>query len=139
MSLIPSSYSIWQKLSLILSSYLIDSIQLVIQLSHYIRQVADDFHDDNPLIIIDENDMYKVNETHWTSVTTSLITHDHMDISLRISCFPTIQFLYSIHNSCHNISTLIISNLPELQLIVLERNSFYSTETLSLLSLFIFI
>ena len=139
MSLIPSSYSIWQKLSLILSSYLIDSIQLVIQLSHYIRQVADDFHDDNPLIIIDENDMYKVNETHWTSVTTSLITHDHVTLSLRISYFPTIQFLYSIHNSCHNISTLIISNLPELQLIVLERNSFYSTETLSLLSLFIFI
>ena len=90
-------------------------------------------------MISNENDLYKVNKTHWTSITTSFITHDQMNISLSISLFPAIQFVYSIHNSCCNISTLTLSNLPELQLIVLERNSFYSTETLSLLSLFIFI
>ena len=55
---------------------------------------------------------------------------------LILNDYPHIQFIHIQGGSFKNISSLTISNLPELKLLVFEDSSFYSTTSVILSSIF---
>ena len=59
-----------------------------------------------------------------------------MKDELILNDYPHVQFIHIQIESFENISSLTISNLPELKLLVFEDNSFYSTSRAILSSIY---
>ena len=59
-----------------------------------------------------------------------------MKDELILNDYPHVQFIHIQGGSFKNISSLTISNLPELRLLVFEDYSFCSTRSLTLSSIF---
>ena len=55
---------------------------------------------------------------------------------LILNDYPHVQFIHIQEDSFKNISSLTISNLPELKLLVFENSSFEYTTNLTLSSIF---
>ena len=55
---------------------------------------------------------------------------------LILNDYPHVQFIHIQEKSFGNISSLTISNLPELKLLIFENGSFYETTSLTLSSIF---
>ena len=55
---------------------------------------------------------------------------------LILNDYPHVQFIHIQEDSFKNISSLTISNLPELKVLVFEDESFYVTRSLTLSSIF---
>ena len=56
---------------------------------------------------------------------------------LILNDYPHVQFIHIQSSSFQNVSILIISNLPELKLLIFEKNAFWSTTSLTLSSIFL--
>ena len=63
---------------------------------------------------------------------------EEMEDELILNDYPHIQFIHIQRHSFKTITNLTISNLPELKLLVIEDNSFYSTTSVILSSIFYF-
>ena len=61
-----------------------------------------------------------------------------MNNELLLNDYLHVQFIHIQEESFQNISSLTISNLPELKLLVFEDSSFYSTTSVILSSIFYF-
>ena len=61
---------------------------------------------------------------------------EEMEDELILNDYPHIQFIHIQIGSFGTISSLTISNLPELKLLTFEGDSFYSTTSLTLSSIF---
>ena len=55
---------------------------------------------------------------------------------LMLNDYPHVQFIHIQIESLEKVSSLTISNLPELKLLVFEYGSFYATTSLTLSSIF---
>ena len=111
----------------------IDSIELVSQIIPHIKHIE---NDDNPLVIENEDDYAKLNDKNWSSITVKEGLFKEMRNELILNDYPHVQFIHIQEDSFKNISSLTISNLPELKLLVFEDSSFYSTTSLILSSIF---
>ena len=61
---------------------------------------------------------------------------NEMRDELILNDYPHVQFIHIQGGSFKNISSLTISNLPELKLLVFEDSSFWYTTSLTLSSIF---
>ena len=60
----------------------------------------------------------------------------NMNNELLLNNYPHIQFIHIQEDSLERISSLTISNLPELTLMIIENHSLYETPKLTLSSCF---
>ena len=97
--------------------------------------LPDDIIDDNPLIIVNEDDFSKLNDKNWSSIMNCGLFKE-MRNELILNDYPHIQFIHIHEGSFQHISSLTISNLPELKFLTIENGSFYSTTNLTLSSIF---
>ena len=111
----------------------LESIELVNQIIPQIKQIE---NDDNPLVIENEDDYAKLNDKNWSSIIVKEELFEEMEDELILNDYPHIQFIHIQRYSFMNISSLTISNLPELRLLVFENGSFYKTTSLTLSSIF---
>ena len=61
---------------------------------------------------------------------------EEMRDELILNDYPHVQFIHIQKHSFKNISSLTISNLPELICLIIENHSFYKTTNLILSSIF---
>ena len=104
-------------------------------LPHVIHYPKDTI-DDNPLFITDENDIAKLNDKNWSSITMNEQLCLGFQYELIVNYYPRIQFIHVQDNIYHGISNVTISNLPELKLLVVEDWSFSYAITVTLSSIF---
>ena len=90
----------------------LESIELVNQIISHIKQIESD---DIPLIIENEDDIDKLNDKNWSSIIVKEELFEEMEHELILNDYPHIQFIHIQEDSCKNISSLTISNLPELK------------------------
>ena len=95
-----------------------------------------DLVDDNPLVIENEDDYAKLNDKNWSSIIVKYRLFKEMRDELILNDYPHIQFIHIQRESFKVISSLTISNLPELKSLVFEVFSFFSTTNLTLSSIF---
>ena len=98
--------------------------------------MSNDIIDDNPLVIENEYDYVKLNDKNWSSITVKEGLFKEMRNELILNDYPHIQFIHIQESSFENISSLTISNLPELKSLVFEVYSFHDTTNLTLSSIF---
>ena len=111
----------------------IDSIELVSQIIPHIKQIE---NDDNPLVIENEDDYAKLNDKNWSSITVNDSLFDEVNTELIMNNYPHVQFIHIQRGSFETISSLTISNLPEMMLLVFEDESFHFTTSVTLSSIF---
>ena len=111
----------------------LESTEIVNQIIPHIKQIEDD---DNPLVIENEDDFGKLNDKNWSSIIVKEGLFEEMRNELILNDYPHIQFIHIQEDSFKNISSLTISNLPELKLLVFEYGSFCDTPSLTLSSIF---
>ena len=61
---------------------------------------------------------------------------NEMEDELILNDYPHIQFIHILRESFKNISSLTISNLPELKFLIFEGGSFHETTSFTLSSMF---
>ena len=111
----------------------LESTELVNQIIPHIKQIEDD---DNPLVIENEDDFGKLNDKNWSSIIVKEGLFEEMRDELILNDYPHIQFIHIQRESFMSISSLTISNLPELRLLVFEDSSFSLTTSVTLSSIF---
>ena len=99
----------------------------------HIKQIE---NDDNPLVIENEDDYAKLNDKNWSSITVKEGLCKEMNDELILNDYLHVQFIHIQEESFQNISSLTISNLPELKYLIFEKYSFYKTTSLTLSSIF---
>ena len=114
----------------------LESTELVNQIIPHIKQIEDD---DNPLVIENEDDFGKLNDKNWSSIIVKEELFKEMEDELIMNDYPHIQFIHIQEEAFKYISSLTISNLPELKLLTFEGDSFYSTTSVTLSSIFLLI
>ena len=114
----------------------LESIELVNQIIPHIFQLPDDIDDDNPLVLTSKDDLAKLSEKNWSSITVNEDLFEDMISELSICDYPLVHFIYIQSHSFKNISHLTISNLPELRVLIIEDYSFINAQSLSLSSIF---
>ena len=90
----------------------------------------------SPLVIENEDDCYKLNQSGWSSIVVNEGLCDSMTGSLSISNNTCLQYIYIQVGSLKYINSLSISSLPELEWFIVESNSFYTITSLTLESIF---
>ena len=95
-----------------------------------------DLVDDNPLVIENEYDFAKLNDKNWSSIIVKEELFKAMRNELILNDYPHVQFIHIQEGSFKNISSLTISNLPELKLLTFEVNPCTETTSLTLSSIF---
>ena len=111
----------------------LESTELVNQIIPHIKQIEDD---DNPLVIENEDDFGKLNDKNWSSIIVKEGLFEEMRNELILNDYPHIQFIHIQEDSFKNISSLTISNLPELKSLTVEYQSFSETISVTLSSIF---
>ena len=114
----------------------LESIELFNQIIPFVIQIDNDIVDDNPLVIENEDDISKLNDKNWSSILVKEGLFRFMEYDLILNYYHHVQFIHIQNDSFKTISSLTISNLPELKLLVFEKNSFYETRRLTLSSIF---
>ena len=90
----------------------------------------------SPLVIQNDNDCYKLNQSGWSSIVVNEGLCNSMRESLSISNNNCLQYIYIQSDSLENINSLSVSSLPELEWFITEYWSFYKTTSLTLSSIF---
>ena len=103
------------------------------QILLYIKQIE---NDDNPLVIENEDDYAKLNDNNWSSIIVKEGLFNEMRDELILNDYPRVQFIHIQERSFEIISSLTISNLPELKYFVFEVLSFKETTSVTLSSIF---
>ena len=95
-----------------------------------------DLVDDNPLVIENEYDFAKLNDKNWSSIIVKEELFTEMNDELILNDYSHVQFIHIQRESYKAISSLTISNLPELKLLIFEYESFRYTTIFTLSSIF---
>ena len=114
----------------------IESTELARQIIPHVDMLPKDFVNDNPLVIENENELDKLNDKNWSSITVKEELFKEMEDELILNDYPHIQFIYIQGGSFETISSLTISNLPELRFLTVENDSFSKTTSVTLSSIF---
>ena len=77
-----------------------------------------------------------MNDKNWSSIIVKEGLFEEMRNELILNDYPHVQFIHIQEEAFKNITSLTISNLSELKLLVFENNSFSSTCSVILSSIF---
>ena len=114
----------------------LESIESANQILPHVIQLSNDIVDDNPLVIENEDDYGKLNDKNWSSIIVKERMFEEMRNELMLNDYPHVQFIHFQEDSFKTISSLTISNLPELVFLIVESGSFHETTILTLSSIF---
>ena len=113
--------------------FLLESIELVNYIHPLIIQID---NDNNPLVITSDEDFDQLKNNSWTNITVNKDILETMKDELILNDYPHVQCIYIKKNSFTRISSLTISNLPELRSVIVERDCFSDTTSVVLSSIF---
>ena len=111
----------------------LDSIELANQILPQIKQIE---NNDNPLVLENEDDYAKLNDKNWSSIIVKEGLFKEMKDELILNDYPHVQFIHIQEEAFKYISSLTISNLPELIFLIVESGSLDETTNLTLSSIF---
>lgn len=119
----------------------LDSIVLFNQIVTYINQASNDTIGNNPLVIYTDDDIDLLNYKSWTSIIVNRGVFNEKrnkdkKLYLQLDDYPHVQCIYILDSSFGNISNLIVSNISELKYLQIDNNSFQSTISVTLSSIF---
>ena len=114
----------------------LESIELANQIIPFVIQWSNDIVDDNPLVLENEDDYAKLSDKNWSSIIVKEGLFEEMRNELMLNNYPHVQFIHIQIESYKAISSLTISNLPELKYLIFEYGSFYWTTSVTLSSIF---
>ena len=119
----------------------LDSIVLFNQIVPYINQASNDTIGNNPLVIYTDDDIGLLNYKSWTSIIVNRGVFNEKrnkdkKLCLQLDDYPHVQCIYILDSSFGNISNLIVSNISELKYLQIDNNSFPSTISITLSSIF---
>ena len=110
----------------------LDSIGLANQILPHVIQLPNDFVDDNPLIIENEDDYAKLNDKNWSSITVNDSLFDEVNTELIMNNYPHVQLIHIQGFSFSRVFSLTISNLPFLRIGIIEYKVFCETTRITL-------
>ena len=112
------------------------SSSLANQISNHLYTIPTTSICGSPLVIKNDNDCYKLNQSGWSSIVVNEGLCNSMTESLSISNNNCLQYIYIQGGSLIYINALSLSSLPELEWFITEYDSFYKTTSLTLSSIF---
>ena len=92
--------------------------------------------DDNPLVIENENELDKLNDKSWTSVIVRQELFKELNNGLIFNDYPHVYRLLIQNCSLTSITSLTISNLPDLVFLTCQYESLRNVTKLKLESIF---
>ena len=95
----------------------IDSIELVNQILPHVIQWSNDIVDDNPLVIENEDDYAKLSDKNWSSIIVKEGLFKEMRDELILNDYPHIQFIHIQRESFYSTTSLILSSIFDLMFI----------------------
>ena len=101
----------------------------------YLLQIE---RDDNPLVINDNDEMIKLQNLKWSSILFKDFLYRKRTNAMILSDYPHVQMIQIQLYSFEEISSLLLSNLPELLVFVIENSVFKNTKSLTLKSCYTF-
>lgn len=104
------------------SYFIVESIELFNQIYPHIFQLPKDFVDNNQCTINNTNDLDKLKDKTWTSLSFHSL-HSETPIELLVDGLSCIHYIYICENSYLRLSSLSICNLPNLCFFFVERES----------------
>ena len=128
------TYIIMKVLSSFYSS--IESTELARQIIPHVDMLPKDFVNDNPLVIENENELDKLNDKSWTSITVRPELFKELNNDLIFNDYPHVYQLIIQNCSLTRITSLTISNLPELYILTCQYESLRNVTKLKLESIF---
>ena len=116
-------------------SFIVSS-SLANQISNHLYTIPTTSICGSPLVIQDDSDCYKLNQSGWSSIIVNEGLCNSMTGSLSIANNNCLQYIYIQYRSLKNIAILSLSSLPELKWFITEDASFRYTTSLSLSNIF---
>lgn len=113
----------------------IESVAFVNQVLPHIHSLPNDFVDNNPLVIATDRDYAKLNDHNWSSIRVNEGLFWTRKNELVLNNYPHDNFLHIQEDSFSNMSSLTITNLPELRVILCEDTSFWTTTSFNISSI----
>ena len=95
-----------------------------------------DFVNDNPLVIENENELDKLNDKNWSSIIVRQESFEELNNGLVFNDYPYTYRVLFEKSSLTSISSLTISNLPELVFLTCQYESLRNVTKLTLSSIF---
>ena len=119
----------------LIHSFIVSS-SLANQISNHLYTIPTTSICGSPLVIQDDSDCYKLNQSGWSSIIVNEGLCNSMTESLSISNNNCLQYIYIQTDSLKSVDSLSLSSLPELEWFITEYDSFRYTNSLSLSSIF---
>ena len=92
-------------------------------------------NDDNPLILSSSNQLSKVTEKQWSSLTILPNTNSKVSSSLTINIASSLQYIFIQEQAYENTVSFTLSDLPELTIFMMETRCFKNTKSVTLQSI----
>ena len=102
----------------------------------YLLQIE---RDDNPLVINDNDEMVKLQNLKWRSILFKHSLYRKRTNAMILSDYPHVQIIHIQSFSFENLSSFVLSNLPELLVLIFEYSVFKNTKSLTLKSCYTFV
>ena len=102
----------------------------------YLLQIE---RDDNPLVINDNDEMVKLQNLKWSSILFKHSLYRKRTNAMILSDYPHVQIIHIQSFSFENLSSFVLSNLPELLVLIFEYSVFKNTKSLTLKSCYTFV
>ena len=114
----------------------IESTELARQIIPHVDMLPIDFVNDNPLVIENENELDKLNDKNWSSIIVRRESFKELNNGLVFNDYPHTYRVLFEKSSLTSISSLTISNLPDLIFLICQYESLRNVTKLTLSSIF---
>ena len=94
-----------------------------------------DFVNDNPLVIENENELDKLNDKSWSSIIVKSESFKELNSGLIFNDYPHVYRVLFEKSSLTSITSLTISNLPDLVFLTCQYESLRNVTKLKLESI----
>ena len=116
--------------------FILESTELAKQIIPHVDTFPIDFVNNNPLVIENENELNKLNDKSWSSITVRPELFKELNNGLIFNDYPHVYRLLIQNCSLTSITSLTISNLPDLVFLTCQYESLRNVTKLKLESIF---
>ena len=116
--------------------FILESTELARQIIPHVDMHPIDFVNNNPLVIENENELNKLNDKSWTSVIVRQELFKELNNGLIFNDYPHVYRVLFETCSLTSITSLTISNLPDLVFLTCQYESLRNVTKLKLESIF---
>ena len=116
--------------------FILESTELARQIIPHVDMLPIDFVNNNPLVIENENELNKLNDKSWSSIIVKPESFKELNNGLIFNDYPHVYRLLFEKSSLTKISSLTISNLPDMIFLTCQYESLRNVTKLTLSSIF---